>query len=95
MKVYKLKHLPTGMYFIPSREIKITHPTDKNSYGYVKSNLSKVGKVYLKKPSFAYIKYGFYNPAIIRWIPRDGTGAYPINAVFSQYIPSEWVIEEF
>jgi hypothetical protein len=45
MKVYAIKHIPTGLYIVPSREVK-------NSKGkYVKSNLSKTPKIKTKKPT--------------------------------------------
>lgn len=48
-KFYKIKHLPTGLYFRPSRY--------RNN-----SNLSKKGKVYQQKPNLAWLKYGYYHP---------------------------------
>lgn len=56
--LYRIKHLPTGLYFIPSRLIKIK--TGYDSYDYQKSNLSKTGKVYTRKPSLAYLGDVFY-----------------------------------
>jgi len=42
MKAYRLKHLPTGLYFKP------------NTAHRGKNNLSKTGKLYSKKPSSTY-----------------------------------------
>lgn len=49
MKVYRMCHLPSGLFFCPSREIKVK-AKDINGQErqiYVKSNLSKKGKIYL------------------------------------------------
>jgi len=43
MKAYKLKHVPTGLFFQPTKGAK-------------KCNLSEVGKLYYKKPSHSYLK---------------------------------------
>jgi hypothetical protein len=42
---YRLRHIPTGLFFTPS----------KNGWG---SHLTKVGKAYNKKPSKSYIESG-------------------------------------
>lgn len=46
VKPFRLKDPVTGLYYCPSREIKIKTPDGKSKY--VKSNLSKKGKVYFK-----------------------------------------------
>lgn len=46
MTFYRLKHLPTGLFFKPYRT-----PWSPN--------LGKSGKVYSKKPSLSYVKQGF------------------------------------
>lgn len=46
MKIYKLRHKPTGMFYTPSK------------YGNGHRNLSKTGKVYHKKPD-AFTFMGF------------------------------------
>lgn len=50
---YRLKHLPTGLYFKPYRT-----PWSPN--------LGKSGKVYSKKPSFSYVEQGFKDTKGIR-----------------------------
>lgn len=49
MVVYKIIHRPTGLFYTPSRRIKINGT-------YKKSNLSKKGKIYFYKPSEKQIK---------------------------------------
>lgn len=45
-KPFRLKDPKTGLYYTPSREIRVRHPDNKFTV-YVKSNLSKKGKFYL------------------------------------------------
>ena len=47
MKLYKLRHKKTGLYFCPLRSVHVKY--DGNSY-WVKSNLSKKGKLYKIDP---------------------------------------------
>lgn len=49
MKVYKIKHIPTGLFFKPS--------VYRN-----KSNLSKNGKIYTSKPSLKWLDCGYHHP---------------------------------
>ncbi len=58
MKIYRLKHKPTGLYFKPSR-----HGS--------KSNLSKNGKVYNQIPSFSYVKNGYHHPLKKKWPEKN------------------------
>ena len=55
-KLYRIRHKETGLYFCPSRRIY-----NKKYKGYVKSNLSKSGKIYHSKPSVAWYRT-YYNP---------------------------------
>jgi len=48
MKLYKLRHKPTGLYYKPSKHRS-------------KSNLSAQGKVYHTRPSFGWLS-GLYRP---------------------------------
>jgi hypothetical protein len=54
MIFYKLRHIPTGLFFKPSK------------YGS-KSNLSKNGKVYSTKPSLKYVSNGYHHPLKQKW----------------------------
>lgn len=48
MLVYRIKHLPTGLYYIPRH----------GTYAGKKTNLSKNGKVYINtKPSLEHIRH--------------------------------------
>lgn len=88
-KIYRLKHLPTGLYFCPSREIQVKLLGDDRKVRYVKSNLSKTGKAYLKKPTLAYVGQAYYTHLIesAKELTRNGNVVRP-------FIPSEWIIEE-
>ena len=89
MKVYRIKHVPTGMYFCPSR--KISGKANKDwkiiSVCYA-SNLSNKGKLYTKKPSFGYVASGYYSHLDV----------YPYSSyadpILHPYVAGEWVIEE-
>ena len=65
MKVYRIKHLPTGLYYCPSRQVSVKPPTGGYSR-WVKSNLSTKGKLYPRKPSLKNID-GIYNHTEITW----------------------------
>lgn len=49
MKPFRIKDKLTGLYYCPSREIKIKNPTTGYTR-YIKSNLSKKGKIYFTNP---------------------------------------------
>ena len=46
MKVFKVKHVPTGLYLSPTKSLK-----DNSSGRYRKTNLSKTGKIYHDRPT--------------------------------------------
>jgi hypothetical protein len=46
MKLYRLRHRPTGLYFRPARGCRGT-------------NLAERGKVYTTVPSFAFVEQGY------------------------------------
>ena len=54
MKAYKIKHIPSGLYFCPSRKIRLPNGVHKGKY--VKSNLSKKGKIYIAMPSLKWVE---------------------------------------
>ena len=97
--MFRLKHIPSGFYFCPVREVKIhwIRPEDgREDYKFVKTNLSKNGKVYHKRPSFNYIGKEFYNHLHTQ---HKAATAYQIsyhwlNVSVTPYIESEWEIEE-
>lgn len=60
MTAYRLKHLPSGKYFTPSRYLTKFNNSFPSAASYVKDNLSKYGKVYTRKPSMTFIGDQFY-----------------------------------
>lgn len=100
MICYRLKHIPSGLYYRPSSEIQIKVG---GKSCYVKSNLSKKGKIYPTKPSLSWIDHGFYNHVQLTndkmidfladgkvSLDRDRTCAFKVYP----YVESDWVIEE-
>jgi hypothetical protein len=92
--VYRIKHLPTGMYFCPSREVKIKladgSPYQQGGF-YVKSNLSKTGKTYIRCPSVKNVGSHYYAHLITSVGElSNGLGNYAMLPV----VEGEWIIEE-
>jgi hypothetical protein len=84
--MFRLKHVPTGLYFCPSREIKVEG-------WYIKSNLSKSGKIYAKRPSFKYVGNIFYSHLSYQMKNTHSVVPLPEN-ISLPFVDSEWVIEE-
>ena len=93
--MYKLLHKPTGLYFCPSREIKgtwISSEDGRKFINYVKSNLSKTGKVYQNRPSLKYIGERFWNHLDVQ---PASTSSYPwLVSRLNTFIENEWEIVE-
>ena len=99
MICYRLKHIPSGLYYRPSAELQIQVGGKRH---YVKSNLSKKGKIYPQKPSLSWIDRGFYNHVQLQSdkmidfladgkVSLDG---YRERNVLYPYVETDWVIEE-
>ena len=61
MKTYKIKHLPSGLFFTPvqPRQIRIN---GENRYRVVQTNLGESGMIYTRRPNLArMIGAGFYS----------------------------------
>jgi len=96
--VYRIRHLPSGLYFCPSRSIKVRLEGDSpilQSIGrYIKSNLSDKGKVYVRRPSIKQIGDHYYTHHGVNHVDdldRGILGRYRLLPVD----PDEWAIEEF
>lgn len=93
--IYRIKHLPTGMYFCPSREVKVRLDDDIGYHAsagrYVKSNLSKTGKAYVRKPTLRQIG-SYYYTHLITSIKQLKNGL--VKSCSLPVIESEWSIEE-
>jgi len=86
MVCYRLKHIPSGLYFCPSRTIQMMINGKKY---YPKSNLGKKGKVYTNKPSLQWVEHGFYNH--LNFTPEEW---YHSGSKLSSYVNTDWRIEE-
>ena len=89
MKCYRIKHIPSGLYFKPSYQKTI----NQNGHRcWVKSNLSKLGKVYNKMPTLKYIGEGIYNHTSL--IDKSSTYGKNYDSRYEKFITNEWSIEE-
>jgi hypothetical protein len=82
--MYRIKHVPSGRYFIPSRHI--IDPA--KAYNHVKSNLSKTGKVYHRKPTMP--KGTIYDTSK----PKRTDARYSEESYLYPVVATEWVLEE-
>jgi hypothetical protein len=89
--MWRIKHIPTGMYYTPVRETTV-------GGSRVKTNLNKNGKVYFGKPSLKEsCSHGFNN----HLNPRKRVVALAAgqtwevwDSTFDKYVPADWRIEE-
>jgi len=88
MKIYKIKHLETGLYYIPSRRVKVG--SDRNTT-YSKSNLSKKGKIYSSYPSLAWCERIYSHTPLIGGISGDCSYNRPYVSL-KKTTPEEWEV---
>lgn len=89
MKCYRAKHIPSGLYFMPSRHIiaKVEGVSCR-----VKSNLSSTGKVYTgSPPAFAWHEE-IYNH--LRATIDTSMGYKRLKTCLEKTTPADWLIEE-
>jgi hypothetical protein len=81
METYRIKHIPSGLYYCPSRKIihKMEDIPPERVSRYIKSNLSKKGKSYSSKPNLSYIGKIYYS--------KDG--------IIMPFLEREWEIIAF
>ena len=100
MKCYRFKHIPTGMYYRPSRgdvQIKINNPDGTIKVRTrVKTNLSKKGKIYPKPPSWSWLGGSYYNhiykKELILLQNLDRSSTWRIKNQTFPVVPGEWII---
>lgn len=81
MKIFRLKHKPTGLYYKPNN----------GKYASTKSNLSKRGKLYIKKQSYRVL---FGSPSYASYYHPTGK-KYPEKFFETKpFIENEWEWEE-
>lgn len=86
MPAYRMKHVPSGLYYCPSRDARVNFINHEGS-AYVKTNLSKRGKVYLSRPSFKWIGGTFYTHlGQFRYTWSRDTIRVP-------FVVADWIIE--
>jgi len=73
MKFYKLRHKATGLFWKPSKHRG-------------KANLSKVGKIYSKKPTFKWCS-SIYTPDAVK------ASSYNPKSTITQ--PGDWEVVEY
>jgi hypothetical protein len=90
-KPYRLKDKVTGLYYCPSRSVQVKDK--KTGYSnYVKSNLSKKGKIYWSDPRKHIINVWDHTKVVI-----DSTLSYSERITGHQlrpFILNEWELEE-
>lgn len=91
MLAYRILHKPTGLYYCPSREIKVKliDHRGETTERYVKSNLSKTGKAYVKRPTIKHIGSDIYTHLITH---ASQLGAYKSCVI--PVLPEHWEIVE-
>jgi hypothetical protein len=89
------------MYWRPSSEVlvQINNPDGSTKVReYVKTNLSKKGKIYAQKPSWSWIQHGYYNHLLVKQMivdqNRTRDSAYRLRHHVFPFIQSEWELEE-
>jgi hypothetical protein len=101
----RIKHIPTGLYYRPSTEKSIHVKTRSGGkcYVYLKSNLSKHGKVY-RAATLKWLKNGYYNhlatqEAAQNYLDESGADSltnymWAARSFIYQFRENEWEIEE-
>lgn len=69
--LFRIKHKSTGLYFCPSRSISVK--TEDGRREWVKSNLSKKGKVYIKYPSLKWCESIYDHTQLLETLPAWGS----------------------
>ena len=101
MKCYRFKHKLTGLYFCRSRTIRfnVKIPNGKTIRVYVKSNLSKNGKIYPRLPNWKWLKCGIYDHVTLKQGLLDGSidnywSGYYTESKVLRFNQSDWELEE-
>lgn len=80
MKFYKIRHMPTGLFYQPV----------KGRFDAEKTNLSKNGKVYHKKPTLKHISHH-----ICHSVKDESVEYWKRRSYQIKFVKSEWEIIEF
>ena len=98
----RIKHIPTGLYYRPcyDKAVRITDDSGNDRTIYVKSNLSKNGKIY-RAATLKWLHQGYYNHTVSEKSAKQkmsGKDFYQyywddINSNL-KFNESEWEVEE-
>lgn len=94
---YRLKHIPSGLYYTPSRDVVVRSPQTACPAGVpwrIKSNLSKTGKLYLTEAKAGAAKNNgsFYDHTRCMW--EDVEGREVARTARRPMFADEWIVEE-
>lgn len=96
----RIKHIASGLYYRPryDKAIKVKNHNGENCTVYVKSNLSKDGKIY-KAATLAWLHQGYYNHLVSgeafkkEWEGRDfyyyDSREFPLD-----FNEKDWIVED-
>jgi len=97
MTVYQIQHIPSGLYYCPVRDKKVMmQMADGTTEAkYLRSNLSKMGKLYQKRPSMSWLGTIYYSHLVTRQSELNSPhfSSYPKDCT-RPVIESEWKIVE-
>jgi hypothetical protein len=88
MKVYRVRHIPSGLYYCPSREVYVKDK-ELERPRYMKTNLSKTGKLYSRKPSLKVL----LNSCVYVHLRELSTNIWRNQYVMPVKV-EDWIIEE-
>lgn len=85
---FRIKHKKIGLYYTPVRDIQVKK---EKSWGYVKSNLSKKGKIYFTDPR-KHIG-GFNDHTDLIWMEDKWLKRERPESICKPFRSEEWKIE--
>jgi hypothetical protein len=103
---HRIRHIPTGLFYRPSTEVKIkgVRVSDGQRLSvYTKTNLSKSGKVYNRRPTLKHISGSIYNHVVtqqffVEYLRTERPSSYNQFSMRNKAHPSpesDWQIEKF
>lgn len=98
MPAYRLKHKPTGLYYIPSRDVKVKTPD--GFVDFVKSNLSKKGKIYFSTgkgkggPTANWRDHYYDHTRLVKSDDHRWGNSYHYVPTLDTYRDEDWELEE-
>jgi uncharacterized protein YraI len=90
MRLYRLKHKRTGLYYSGKKWVKVKYATSsgRELSDYVKTNLSKTGKIYKTKPrKFASVYHDHTNFEVVGGIPISSVCDFELDNFEIEELP--------